>query len=449
MKGFILNTTPLWFQNLLISIYNTYLYKVRHSGVYKEKFDYYSNLTHLSCSEIQEAQDDKLAEFLTFAKEKSAWYKDINCESKLSALPILSKTDIINNLNEIKTLPEKLGVVSLTGGTTGASMKVIYTKEDVQERFAILDAFRFSNGYKLGKKVAWFSGKSLVNASDLRKGVCYRDDWFNKIRFFSTFHITKQNFDVYWSALVDFSPEYLVGFPSSVFDICSMAKERGLKFNGDIKVFFPTAETVLPIHRELIGEILGCVLVDQYASSEGAPFILECQHGSKHIHALSGIFEVVDENMEPSRSGELLVTSFTTHGTPLIRYKIGDSITLAEPGFKCQCGSSFPVVSSIDGRSTDYILSLSNGKVNLGNISNATKNISGLINFQLTQVSLDSVLVKVVTNNMFSARDELNFVRALEQRLGHEMNIDLLKVDHIPNEKSGKYRIVKNNIINK
>ena len=45
------------------------------------------------------------------------------------------------------------------------------------------------------------------------------------------------------------------------------------------------------------------------------------------------MFEVVDENMQPATEGEILVTSFITHGTPLIRYRIGDwNLSGLEPG---------------------------------------------------------------------------------------------------------------------
>lgn len=76
-----------------------------------------------------------------------------------------------------------------------------------------------------------------------------------------------------------------------------------------------------------------------------------------HIQPLTGVFEVVDENMQPAQEGEILVTSFTTEGTPLIRYRIGDRITLIPKDKQCACGSCFPLVEKIEGRSTDYIFS--------------------------------------------------------------------------------------------
>src|SRR3546814_13347187 len=59
-------------------------------------------------------------------------------------------------------------------------------------------------------------------------------------------HISPQSFDAYWRALQAFQPDYIVGFPSSVLDLCTMAQDRGLRYDGKVTPFFPTAETVLP-----------------------------------------------------------------------------------------------------------------------------------------------------------------------------------------------------------
>lgn len=440
----IVRYAPVFVQNILISIYNTVQYKVRHSGGYLKYRDCYSEAVNKPYSDILFESEKKLSSFLRFSVNNSLWYKKHEGFKSLDCFDVLEKEDVVNNFNSIITVAEKNAVVSLTGGTTGASMKVLYTKENTQERHALLDHFRAQYGYKLGKKCAWFSGKNIVTEQNLKKGICYRDDYINKIRFFSTFHITEKNFDVYWGAFCKFAPEYMVGFPSSVYELCSMAAARGLKLENTVKAFFPTAETLLPVHREVIGSVLGCKIADQYASSEGAPFILECEQGGLHIHPLTGVFEVVDENMQPAQEGEILVTSFTTEGTPLIRYRIGDRIKLAPEGAKCACGSCFPLVEKIEGRSTDYILSPTHGKVNLGNISNSTKGVEGIIQFQVIQEAVDSVEVLVVASSAFNEKEENKFIAALAERFGPQLSIKVQTVAEIPKEKSGKFRIVKN-----
>ena len=443
LKESLIRLSPYLVQNTAVTLFNVYQYKIRHGGHYTYFREFYRKVDCLNEQDLNNEILNKKKDFFTYVLSKSEWYKCQNSEGFEQVHP-LEKIDIINNLDKIKTISESEGIVSLTGGTTGASMKVIYTKKDMQERFAILDHFRAQHGYELGKKTAWFSGKNLITQKDIDRGICSHYDFVNKIRFYSTFLINEKNFDVYWKSLNEFQPEFLVGFPSSVFEICQIARDRGLKYKGKAKVFFPTAETVLPEHREVISEILGCKLVDQYASSEGAPFILECSKGHLHIHPLTGIFEVVDEDLNPAQSGQMLVTSFTTHGTPLIRYRIGDSITLADNSKKCDCGSIFPLVERIEGRTNDYILSPTHGKVNLGNISNSTKDTTGIVCFQLIQDKIDHLEVRIVASKDFNKKQELNFISSLRERIGDEVELDIIYVEAIEREKSGKFRIVKN-----
>lgn len=445
LKESLIRLSPYLVQNTAVTLFNVYQYKIRHGGHYTYFREFYRKVDYLNEQDLNNEILKKKEDFFTYVLSKSEWYKCQDFKDFEQVRP-LEKIDVINNLDKIKTISESEGIVSLTGGTTGASMKVIYTKKDMQERFAILDHFRAQHGYELGKKTAWFSGKNLITQKDVDRGICSHYDFVNKIRFYSTFLINEKNFDVYWKSLNEFQPEFLVGFPSSVFEICQIARDRGLKYKGKAKVFFPTAETVLPEHREVISEILGCKLVDQYASSEGAPFILECSKGHLHIHPLTGIFEVVDEDLNPAQSGQMLVTSFTTHGTPLIRYRIGDSITLADNSKKCDCGSIFPLVERIEGRTNDYILSPTHGKVNLGNISNSTKDAKGIVCFQLIQDRIDHLEVRIVASKDFDKKQELSFISSLRERIGNEIELDIKYVEAIEKEKSGKFRIVKNNI---
>ncbi|ENV43181.1 phenylacetate--CoA ligase family protein [Acinetobacter schindleri] len=443
LKESLIRLSPYLVQNTAVTLFNVYQYKIRHGGHYTYFREFYEKVDYLNEQDLNNEILKKKEDFFTYVLSKSEWYKCQDLKSFEQVRP-LEKTDVINNLDKIKTISESEGIVSLTGGTTGASMKVIYTKKDMQERFAILDHFRAQHGYELGKKTAWFSGKNLITQKDIDKGICSHYDFVNKIRFYSTFLINEKNFDIYWKSLNEFQPEFLVGFPSSVFEICQIARDRGLKYKGKAKVFFPTAETVLPEYREVIFEVLGCKLVDQYASSEGAPFILECREGHLHIHPLTGIFEVVDEDLNPAQSGQMLVTSFTTHGTPLIRYRIGDSITLTDNSKKCNCGSIFPLVERIEGRTNDYILSPTHGKVNLGNISNSTKDTKGIVCFQLIQDKIDHLEVRIVVSKDFDKKQELSFISSLRERIGNQIELDIRYVEAIEKEKSGKFRIVKN-----
>ena len=165
-----------------------------------------------------------------------------------------------------------------------------------------------------------------------------------------------------------------------------------------------------------------------------------------HLHPLSGVFEVVDSDLRPADEGELLVTSFSTTGTPLIRYRIGDRVKLAPQGERCTCGSAHPIAAAVEGRSSDYVWSPTRGRINLGNLSNCTKGISGIRRFQVIQDRPGAILVNVAATKAFDAKQEMDFVDSLRARTGEEMEIELRRVLEIPVGSSGKFRIVINNI---
>src|SRR5690554_3854805 len=285
MKQKLYNLTPNFIQNLLISLYNYKAYKVRYGGEYNyflKKFKQNRNLTR---EELEAINQKRYREFILKAIDKSAYYKELykvieNPEDirNIRKLPIVSKEDLRSNIDDVVIQTnEKLGK-SKTGGTTGKSLQVYTRSVNQQERFAMLDDFRGRFGYELGKKTAWFSGKSLLTSRDIKKNRFWKTDVFNKVRYYSTFHIKDDYLKYYVEDLIKFQPEYLSGFPSTMYDIA----KYGLKHNYDfpentVKAVFPTAESVTSDMRKAIETFFKTKMYDQYASSEGAPFIFECK----------------------------------------------------------------------------------------------------------------------------------------------------------------------------
>lgn len=453
MKDKIYLFAPVFFQNMLISLFNIFAYRQRYGGKYKyylRKFQINNNLT---LNELYDFQVVRYQKFLDFAKNNSKFYlvlfKNINEAEKIlniKNLPLLDKEVMRKNIQDIYTIPKKEGIFSKTGGTTGKSLEVFFTQENMQERFAMLDNFRTKFGYKLGKKTAWFSGKNLLTSKDVKKNRFWKTDYFYKVRYYSTFHIKEENLEYYVKNLIKFKPEFLIGFPSTMVDIARFGIINNYDFPDKIiKAIFPTAETLTKESRYILETFFKSNVYDQYASSEGAPFIFECKNHNLHIEMQSGVFEVLDDNNEPANKGKLVVTSFTTYGTPLIRYDIGDNIELSSES--CNCGNNNPLVKQILGRIDDFIYSQEVGKINLGNISNTLKGTEGIIKFQVHQNDLEEIDILIVVDEIiYNNKIENKFKLNWRERVGETMMINIKLVDDIPYEKSGKYRIVKNNI---
>lgn len=447
---------PHRLQNTLIVIYNMRAYKIRHGGSYWKFRNKIKANTQISLTKLKAHQRHRYRKLIVFATSHSTYYRNILRKSydvtdiyNIHKLPIISKEDLREHIDEIvvKDTPSKL-IPSKTGGTTGKSLTVYNFPRDIQERAAFLDNFRSQFGYELGKKTAWFSGKSLLTQRDIKKLRFWKTDFIHKVRYYSTFHIKDEYLKYYIGNLIEYKPEFLIGFPSTMNEIAKYGLLHNIEYPaGTVNAIFPTAETLTPVIRKNIERFFKARIYDQYASSEGAPFILECKNGNLHLELQTGVFEVLDDDNNRAKSGRLVVTSFTNEGTPLIRYDIKDSISLEDEDKVCGCGNHNPLVKKIIGRIDDYVWSPENGKINLGNISNTLKGTKGIIRFQVIQNHINSVTINIVVDkSVYTESIKKIFLNNWRDRIGQSMDLNLKIVEEIPVENSGKYRIVKNNI---
>lgn len=450
MKEKLYKSLPDFFQGLLISLFNFLAYRKRYGGSYMKYRALFHVNRSLSFLDLKKIQEKRLALFLKNASENSTWFRNLadGTSKDLSAFPIMKKEEVRSHIEQLYTVSKAEGIISKTGGTTGKSLEVRFTADNMQERYAMLDDFRNRFGYELGKKTAWFSGKDLLTARDIKKNRFWKTDLFYKVRYYSTFHIKKDYLRFYVEDLLEYQPEYLVGFPSTILEIAKYGLGNGYTYpKGRTKAIFPTAETVTVEMRTPIETFFQTKMYNQYASSEGAPFIFECAEGRLHLELQSGVFEVLDDANRPANSGRLILTSFTTDGTPLIRYDIGDTMSLGTADVVCTCGSSNPLVKEILGRIDDFIYSPENGKINLGNVSNTLKDTKGIIKFQTVQDHLNELdIFIIVEEKAYSTKVEAVFLRNWRDRVGTLMKIRLHYVEEIAVERSGKFRMVKNNI---
>lgn len=454
MFNLIYKNSPEFVQNMMISFFNIKEYKNRYRGSYGAKRMTYSNNKHLSLEELKIIQKKKFSHLISYAVKYSKFYstlyhgleaiRDIN---NIEQLPIVNKELLRRNIGDVYTVKKRNSVLSKTGGTTGKSLEVRFLKNDMQERFALMDNFRGKSGYKLGEKTGWFSGKELLVTRDVKNEVFWKTDFYHNVRYYSTFHVKPLYMGKYLKNLIDYKPRYLVGFPSSMLEIANYGIRNNIEFPKNIvRAIFPTAETVTDKSRSTLESFFKAKVFDQYASSEGAPFIFECTKGKLHLELQSGVYEVLDGADNNCSEGRLVITSFTTYGTPLIRYDIGDSVELDNLS-TCSCGNQNPLVKRILGRVDDFIYSMENGKINLGNISNTLKDVNGIKKLQVCQNHLDKLNIKLVVDSvLFSVNDESRFIKNWRARVGDKMILNITLVEDIPVEKSGKYRMVKNNI---
>lgn len=444
----IYNKSPIFLQNLFTTLQGLQYKRERFGEVYRQELKELTSRDYSDAAFLAEYQKERLIELAHYAYANSPFYRefyaDVDWETldrtaDITLLPILPKETVRQNIQRMYTVSEKEGVESNTSGTTGTTMRFYYTQDDRQKRMAYLDAFKMQHGFIPFKmKRASFNSSKIVPPYQKKK-VFWRTNHAIKQRIYSGYHCQGENVKYYVEDLNRYKPESLDGYPSAIYEIAKYILDNHISLTFHPVAIFPTAETLLPHYKTAIEKAFGCPCRDQYASSEGAPFITECKCGRLHYCMDSGIIEFDND-------GEMTVTCFETHGTPLLRYRIGDKAFLSKEK-TCDCGCAMPLIDRIEGRTLDYIQTKNRGHFTSIYMSLVSADFANSVKLmQFVQNDLDSIDVYLETDENYKKEMNRIIEDKLHYSLGEDMQIRIHCVDHLTKDASGKLRLIVNNV---
>ena len=159
----------------------------------------------------------------------------------------------------------------------------------------------------------------------------------------------------------DFGVTAIACTPSYLLHIAEVVKEEGILDELKLKVAICGAEPWTENMRRMIEEELHIKAFDIYGLSEimGPGVACDCEfHKGLHIHDDHFYPEIIDpKTLDPIAecvTGELVITTLTKEGLPLIRYRTKD-LTSIEYG-ACDCGRTQPRIQKFTGRSDDMLI---------------------------------------------------------------------------------------------
>lgn len=445
MLQFIYNHAPIAFQNLMISIKGKQLIKQRYTSYY------YDELKRLrNCQDPFELQQQRMKEFYKYIKNKSNFHSKrlmkFNNEIDIDNLehyPVLEKEDIRNNIDEIITGDPNDLLKSGTGGSTGKSLKFYTSKYDMSRKIAYLDYFKEQHGVYKGMKRVSIGGRKIIPNHQKKKIFWRYNEPLNQL-LFSAYHANGENLKYYVQKLNDFKPETLDGFPTVLHRISKYILENNIKLTFTPIAIFPTAEALTDEMKKDIEKAFNCPVRNQYASSEGSPFITENTDGELELGPMSGYFEL--EKVE-GKIYELIVTGFYTTTTPLFRYRIGDSVELYEDLPENYTQQDIKI-KRIIGRNNDFLYSSEKGMITNVHLSTAIRSLgTDVKESQFIQNEKDRIIVNLVIDD--SANKEIiidKLTKELKVRFGNSTQFDINFVDSIALTKGGKKRFTINNL---
>lgn len=357
---------------------------------------------------------------------------------EVTHLPLLSpaflKSQPLSTLKPDSLLDEDL-ILHGTSGSTGTPFRFYQSRADVFSWYASTLRFFLVSGWR-----PWWP-TAVVWREDLSppKGLIQR--LIEKQKRIISIHWP---LDVQAEQLLDYKPRMIYGISSALDVLASwMIENDRVVASADLVVGM--GEPISKSMAERFEEAFGHRGLNFYGANECGLMGWECKHcGLFHFEDDSFLFEVMDENLHPVGPGEeghLLVTTLDRTVLPLIRYDIGDLITLPPEGAQ-ECWVPFRQFAAVSGRVTDRLILKDGREASFHSVYALTAVIEGVERIQFVQGGDAEVIVRYVPKEGFPVEDIERSVTDGLRTLG-EVALRFEQLAEIPLEKSGKFKLIK------
>ncbi|MGB2815820.1 MAG: AMP-binding protein [Burkholderiaceae bacterium] len=325
----------------------------------------------------------RLASLLAYARAASPFYRHLHAGLPLDAValpefPVVDKRTLMREFDQVSTRPEvNLRAVERflsdpgRHGTRFAQDCAVWTSSGSTgqpgwfvhdaDALAIYDALEAQRFRGVGLARSWgpgeryamvaatgghFAGVSSVER--LRRGLPWLAPFMRSCSLMQPLPRLVAELNAY-------APAILATYPTAALMLAE--EQAGGRLRLRLRELWAGGECLDPATRARLQAVFGCPVRNSYGASEFLPLAWECEHRNLHLNTDWAILEPVDEARRPvapgTRSHSVLLTNLANRVQPLIRYDLGDAVTMhAAP---CSCGSAFPAVS-VEGRCDDTLM---------------------------------------------------------------------------------------------
>ena len=349
---------------------------------------------------------------------------DIKTVEDLSKLPFTYKQDLRDTYpyGMFAVPMSEIVRIHASSGTTGRQTVVGYTRKDIDTWAEVMARTLACAGANKDSIIQVAYGYGLFTGG---LGAHYGAERVGA----SVIPISGGNTKRQLQIMKDFGTTILACTPSYALFMAEELEEAGIK-KGDLKLKAGVfgAEPWSNNMRNEIEQRLGILAIDIYGLSEvigpGVATECSCKCGL-HIQEDHFIPEIINPDTEevlpPGSKGELVFTTVTKEGLPLLRYRTRDISTLDYE--KCQCGRTLVRMGKVTGR-TDDMLIIRGVNVFPSQIESVLLEIGETAPHYLLIVdrvdNLDLLEVWVeMTQSMFS--DEVKRIEDLERKIKREI----------------------------
>jgi phenylacetate-coenzyme A ligase PaaK-like adenylate-forming protein len=434
----------------------------------------------LDVTRIAPLQRKRLGALVRLAVSKSLFYREkfseIDLEHfELRDLPTTTKSELMANFDRTVTDlsitragleafmddPRNVGerfldryIVSHTSGSQGQPMLIVQDQSLVELFFGLQMTRGNAEGSSALQAIRRLIRPKRLAVVTMKRGFYPSASLFQHMPSEAMRYV-----DVLWLSQTDpnvvdrlntFRPDTLTAY-AGVLEMLALEAEVGrLRLKPELRQVVNNSEALTDRAKSRIESAFGLHVMNNYATGE-CPFLSNgCStDAGAHVNADWAILEVVDEEnqpVEPDTPGsKVLITNLANHVQPIIRYEVGDIVTMASG--PCRCGSRLPRVQRIEGRAAD-VFWVGNGanRRRLINLlfTHAFEYLTQLREWQAIQIGRNEVLIRLeplpgATLDLVRARWALD--RELAEYGFRDVASQFEVVEHLPPDpRTGKFR---------
>ncbi|MBW2595332.1 MAG: phenylacetate--CoA ligase family protein [Deltaproteobacteria bacterium] len=369
-------------------------------------------------------------------------------------MPILTK-DIIRREGKqlISERPQGKVRWNASGGSTGEPIRLLQDRNMMYHSRATELLFMRWAGHRMGEPHVLIWGVPVASSGER---ISLHDRIYSRIHnetYLNCHEIDDKVVQKWIDGINTRRPTLIEAYADAIYELSRCINSNGLDVVGP-RAIIASAAVLTPSMRETIKKAFSCPVLNRYGSREVGAVACSCSSNNElHVEEYTCYIEIVDDEGIPCEvgvEGNILVTLLTNNVMPLIRYRIEDRGAWATG--PCSCGRTTRRLASVNGRQFDFLLTADGRKIHAGPFCTALYSVSSIRRYQYRQTDKTHITLAVVPAAGYDKEAIIKDMRLPLQRVGMlvpGVTVELTIVDDIIPSKSGKYRFVLNEVINR
>ncbi len=411
----------------------------------------YERNTALSADELAALQWRKLSALVRHCWAHVPFYRthwaaviddpaDLRSREDFSRLPPLGREHLHEHFDQLHARGLRTPIVyRRTEGTTGEPVTVGFTPVDEERREAlVLRGYRWA-GYTLGARTLFLRGVPRAR----QRGLTAAGDWlrqrvFNR-RVLEATHLGDADLERHAAAVGQYRPQVIVGHVTPLYLLASWMRDHGSE-PPRVRAVIATGEPLAQFQRAEIARAFSAPVRNAYGCGELD--LIAAEHASCGRLHLNADHLLVESAPADGATGlaPLLATDLANFAVPMVRYAIGDIGTLGTR--RCTCGMSFPVLERVHGRRIDLLRTPSGRLVHASALAGPFLDGAIVRQYQIVQDAGDRLRVRIVPGRDWTPAAAERIAEGILRAIGEPMPVLVTRVERIPPERNGKFRVV-------